>query len=52
MYIAIKIIIEAVERFQSPPEMTSSVIIITAIIGVIINTLSAFLFHKGQKRGY
>lgn len=49
VYIAIKIIIEAVERFQSPPEMTSSVIIITAIIGVIINTLSAFLFHKGQK---
>ena len=49
VYIAVKIIIEAVERFHSPPEMTSSVIIITAVIGVIINTVSAFLFHKGQK---
>lgn len=49
VYISVRIIFEAFERFASPPEMTSSVIMITAFIGVIINTLSAFLFHKGQK---
>lgn len=40
---------EAIERFESPPEVTGKVIIITALIGVAINTISAFLFYKGQK---
>ena len=40
---------EAIERFDAPPEVGGKVIIITALIGVFINTLSAFLFYKGQK---
>ena len=40
---------EAIERFNSPPEVGGKIIIITALIGVVINTVSAFLFYKGQK---
>lgn len=50
VYIAVKIILEAIERFDAPPEMAGSMIIITATIGLIINALSAFLFYKGQKQ--
>lgn len=50
VYIAVKIILEAIERFDAPPEMAGSMIIVTATIGVIINALSAFLFYKGQKQ--
>ena len=47
--IVIKIFIEGVERFSSPPEVAGVAIIITALIGVFINTISAYLFYKGQK---
>jgi len=40
---------EAFERFDAPPEVGGKVIIITALIGVVVNTVSAFLFYKGQK---
>ncbi len=49
IYIVINITLEGVERLNNLPEIGGSPIIITAIIGVIINTLSAFLFYKGQK---
>ena len=49
VFIVFKIIIEAVERLNTPPQMESSSIIITAAIGVVINAVSAFLFYKGQK---
>ena len=49
VFIVFKIIIEAVERLNTPPQMESSGIIITAAIGVVINVVSAFLFYKGQK---
>ena len=49
VFIVFKIIIEAVERLNTPPQMESSGIIITAAIGVIINAISAFLFYKGHK---
>ena len=49
VFIVFKIIIEAVERLSTPPQMESSGIIITAAIGVVINAVSAFLFYKGQK---
>ena len=49
VFIVFKIIIEAVERLNTPPQMESSGIIITAAIGVVINAVSAFLFYKGQK---
>ena len=47
--IVINIAIEGIERLSSPPELTGVAIIITALIGVVINTVSAFLFYKGQK---
>ena len=47
--IVIKIAIESIERFSNPPQMLGSMIIITALIGIFINGLSAFLFYKGQK---
>ena len=40
---------EAIERFDAPPEVSGKIIIIVALIGVVINTVSAFLFYKGQK---
>ena len=47
--IVIKIGIESIERFSNPPQMLVSMIMITALIGVFINGVSAFLFYKGQK---
>lgn len=47
--IVINIVIEGIERLNSVPEVAGKAIIITALIGVFINTLSAFLFYKGQK---
>ncbi|MDJ0646967.1 MAG: cation diffusion facilitator family transporter [Flavobacteriaceae bacterium] len=40
---------EAIERFDAPPEVSGRIIITVALIGVVINTVSAFLFYKGQK---
>jgi len=47
--IVIKIGVESIERFSHPPQMQGVMIIITALIGIFINGLSAFLFYKGQK---
>ena len=47
--IVIKIGVESIERFSHPPQMQGTMIIITALIGIFINGLSAFLFYKGQK---
>ena len=47
--VVIGIIKEAIERLYHVPEVVGEVIIITALIGVVINTISAFLFFKGQK---
>jgi len=47
--VVIGIVREAIERFSAPPEISGNVIMIVAGIGVLINTLSAFLFFKGQK---
>jgi len=49
LFVVFTIVKEAIERFNSPPEVTGKVIIITALIGVLINTISAYLFYKGQK---
>lgn len=43
------IIKEAIERFANPPEIIGESIIIVASIGVLINTISAYLFFKDQK---
>ncbi len=49
MLVVVGIFKEAIERLADPPEVPGRVIIITALIGVIINATSAFLFAKGQK---
>jgi cobalt-zinc-cadmium efflux system protein len=40
---------ESVERLSSPQPVDGVIIIIVAAIGVVINTLTALLFVKGQK---
>ncbi len=40
---------EALARFYTAPEVVGKTIILTALIGVLINTISAFLFYKRQK---
>lgn len=47
--IVIGIIMEAVGRFNHSPDLAGVPIIITSLIGVFINTISAFLFYDGQK---
>ncbi|MDO4773027.1 MAG: cation diffusion facilitator family transporter [Bacillota bacterium] len=49
VFIAVNISIEAVERMRHAPELLGTPIIVTALIGVVINSLSAFLFFSGQK---
>lgn len=50
LYVVGKISFEAFERLSSPQALSSTTVIITALIGVIINTISALLFFKGQKQ--
>ncbi len=40
---------EAIGRFRAPQEVAGMTVIIVAAIGVVINTLTAMLFYKGQK---
>lgn len=47
--IVINIIRAGIQRLETTPEVMGSVIIYTALIGVLINSISAFLFWKGQK---
>jgi cobalt-zinc-cadmium efflux system protein len=49
MAVVFSILKEAVERIYSPPEVSGSIVMITAMVGVLINTVSAFFFYKGQK---
>lgn len=44
------IIIEALARLKEPPALHSGAIMITASIGILINTISALLFYSGQKQ--
>ena len=41
------IIYEAVERFQSPPEIQSSGMLIVAFIGLLVNILVAWIMMRG-----
>lgn len=43
------IIYEAIGRFTNPSPLAGTTIIVVSAIGVLINTVSAFLFFKGQK---
>lgn len=49
IFVVFTIFKEAFERLSSPPEIMGRIIIITALIGVVINAISALLFYKGQK---
>ena len=44
------IALDAVEKLKNPEPVFGTQIIIVAVIGVIINTFTALLFIKGQKR--
>ncbi len=48
--LVINIYVEGFERLHAPPSLPGKVIVFTAAIGVLINTLSAFLFYKGQQK--
>lgn len=47
--VLIGIIKSGIARLSNTPEVPGEIIIITAGVGVLINTLSAFLFAKGRK---
>lgn len=49
LFIVLNIIKEGIQRLDSAPEVFGSAIILTPLIGVFINFISAFLFWKGQK---
>lgn len=40
---------DAIDRFKNPVEVAGTQVMIVAAIGVVINTLTALLFIKGQK---
>jgi cobalt-zinc-cadmium efflux system protein len=40
---------EAIQRFSSPEPVAGKTVIIVAIIGIVINTLTALLFMSGRK---
>jgi cobalt-zinc-cadmium efflux system protein len=44
------IIWEAIDRFQNPTMMNSPIVIAVALVGVIINGVTAFLFRRGHKQ--
>ena len=43
------IVWEAIERFQNPTAMKSNIVIAVALCGVIVNGITAYLFHRGHK---
>jgi len=47
--VVINIFVEGIKRLNAPPEVVGKAIIFTALIGVIINSISAFLFYKDQQ---
>ena len=47
--ISIFILYEAYERFRSPPEVQSGLMLVIAIIGLVINVAGAFILRSGSK---
>ena len=45
----IKILIEAINRLQTPHFVAGKTVMIVAVIGLIINLLTAWVLHKGEK---
>ncbi len=48
--VVVGIISEAIERLTAPMEVMGMSLVVVAAIGVVINTISAFLFFKDQKK--
>lgn len=48
--IAIWIFYEAYQRFISPPEVNSSILIVVGLIAVVINLITALLVRRGSER--
>lgn len=48
--IAIWIFYEAYQRFISPPEVNSSILIVVGLIAVVINLITALLVKRGSER--
>lgn len=48
MLIAIFIFIEAAERFQNPPEVATTGMLIISVIGLLVNLLVAWIMVKGS----
>ncbi|OGT07880.1 MAG: hypothetical protein A2V89_01020 [Gammaproteobacteria bacterium RBG_16_37_9] len=49
LVVVIGISIEAIERFRIPHTVASKPVIIVAIIGLVINTITAWILNKGEK---
>jgi cobalt-zinc-cadmium efflux system protein len=47
--ISLGIFYEAYQRFMSPPEVQSSVLIVVGLIAVVINLVTALLVHRGSE---
>ena len=47
---AVLIALEAIRSFQDPPELPGNVLMIVAAVGLVVNTATAFLFYKDQKK--
>lgn len=45
--LAILIAVEAVKRWQDPPEVLGEGVIIVGVVGLLINLTSAFILHRG-----
>jgi cobalt-zinc-cadmium efflux system protein len=43
------IVIETIKRFSNPAGVESTIVILTASVGIVINGLTAWLFMKGQQ---
>ncbi len=50
VFIVINIYVEGFQRLHAPPALPGKIIMLTAAIGVLINTISAFLFYKDQRK--
>ena len=48
---AIWIVLEAVERFQAPPELPGFPVLVTAVVGLLVNLVSAWWLHRSGDRG-
>lgn len=49
--VSIYIFYEAIRRFGSPPEISSTGMLVIAVIGLLVNIIVAFIMHSGDTHG-